>query len=88
MCGWMDPPLFEEKGAEKTVRGRSWAIQDGILGKPWESPKLYKPVGKEVGVNTFDGNKIINFFSLIFYMDLCFIVTQHFSFRCISHGKH
>lgn len=44
---------FRRKGAEKTVRGRSWAIQDGILGKPWESPKLYKPVGKAVGVNTF-----------------------------------
>ena len=46
---------FRGKGAEKTVRGRSWAIQDGILGEPWESPKLYKPVGKEVGVNTFHG---------------------------------
>ncbi len=46
---------FHRKGAEKTVRGRSWAIQDGILGKPWTSPKLYKPVGKAVGVNTFHG---------------------------------
>jgi len=46
---------FRKTGAEKTVRGRSWAVQDGILGKPWESPKLYKPVGKAVGVNTFQG---------------------------------
>jgi hypothetical protein len=46
---------FRIKGAESSVRGRSWAIQDGILGKPWASPKLYKPVGKIVGVNTFHG---------------------------------
>jgi len=46
---------FRRKGAERSVRGRSWAIQDGILEKPWSSPKLYKPVGKIVGVNTFHG---------------------------------
>jgi hypothetical protein len=46
---------FRKKGVEKTARGRSWAIQDGILGKPWPSPKLYKPVGKIVGVKTFHG---------------------------------
>jgi hypothetical protein len=47
---------FRKKGAEKTVRGRSWAIQDGILGEPWVSPKLYKPVGKKVGIKTFRGD--------------------------------
>jgi len=46
---------FRKKGAERSIKGRSWAIQDGILGKPWASPKLYKPVGKVVGVNTFHG---------------------------------
>jgi acetoin utilization protein AcuC len=46
---------FRRKGAEKSVRGRSWAIQDGILGVPWVSPKIYKPVGKFVEVNTFHG---------------------------------
>jgi hypothetical protein len=46
---------FRKKGAEKSVRGRSWAIQDGILGRNWPSSKLYKPVGKAVGVNTFHG---------------------------------
>ena len=48
---------FRKKGAEKSVRGRSWAIQDGILIEPWISPKLYKPVGKNVGVNTFHGQE-------------------------------
>ncbi len=46
---------FRKKAAEKSVRGRSWAIQDGILGNPWTSPKLYKPLGKNVGANTFHG---------------------------------
>ncbi len=46
---------FRMRGAEKTVRGRSWAIQDGILGEPWVSPRVYKPIGKMVGVNTFHG---------------------------------
>jgi len=46
---------FRRPGAERTVRGRSWAIQDGILGRPWTSPKLYKPVGKAVGIKTFHG---------------------------------
>ncbi len=44
---------FRRGGAEKSVRGRSWAIQDGILGNPWTSPKLYKPMGKAVGMTTF-----------------------------------
>jgi hypothetical protein len=52
-----DSTPFRRKGAEKTVRGRSWAIQDGILGEPWVSPKIYKPVGKNVGVNTFHGHE-------------------------------
>jgi hypothetical protein len=46
---------FRMRGAEKSVRGRSWAIQDGILAGPWVSPRIYKPVGKIVGVNTFHG---------------------------------
>jgi hypothetical protein len=39
----------------KTVRGRSWAIHDGILDEPWESPKMYKTVGIEGKVCTFTG---------------------------------
>jgi len=46
---------FRRKEGDKSVRGRSWAVQDGILGEPWISPKIYKPVGKMVGVNTFHG---------------------------------
>jgi hypothetical protein len=38
---------FRRPGSERTVRGRSWAIQDGILEKPWRSPLMYKRVGKD-----------------------------------------
>jgi len=44
---------FRMPGADKTVRGRSWAIQDGILGEPFTDVHMYKRVGKDVGVQTF-----------------------------------
>jgi hypothetical protein len=54
-----DSTPFRRKGMEKTVRGRSWAIYDGIFAEAfdeeWESPKMYKMLGKDSGVNTFPG---------------------------------
>jgi hypothetical protein len=44
---------FRRKGAERTIRGRSWAIHDGILGSPWDPPTMFKPLGTNVGVCTF-----------------------------------
>lgn len=46
---------FRQPGAEQTVRRRSWAIHDGILGEPWRAPRMYKRVGEEYGVCTFPG---------------------------------
>lgn len=46
---------FRAPHAWRTVRGRSWAIHDGILDEPWESPKMYKTVGVHAGVCTFTG---------------------------------
>jgi hypothetical protein len=46
---------FRMAGQEKTVRGRSWAIHDGILDEPWESPKMHKTIGVHGGVSTFTG---------------------------------
>ncbi|MGE5190599.1 MAG: hypothetical protein ACM3NF_11140 [Gemmatimonadota bacterium] len=46
---------FRKPGQEKTVRGRSWAIHDGVLDEPWESPKMYKTIGIHAGVSTFSG---------------------------------
>lgn len=45
---------FRQPAAATTVRGRSWAIQDGILGVRWGGVKLYwRPTGNET--STFDG---------------------------------
>jgi hypothetical protein len=46
---------FRKPELARTVRGRSWAIHDGILGEPWESPKMYKTIGVNAGVSTFTG---------------------------------
>jgi hypothetical protein len=46
---------FRGSDAWRTIRGRSWAIHDGILGEPWHSFKMYKRVGKHAGVDTFPG---------------------------------
>jgi len=54
-----DSTPFRRKGMEKTVRGRSWAIHDGILldgiDEEWESPRMYRMLGKDFKVNTFPG---------------------------------
>ncbi len=44
---------FRRPGFEKTVRGRSWAIHDGILDVPWDGIRIYYQVGKMAGVDTF-----------------------------------
>lgn len=46
---------FRQPDAWRTVRGRSWAIHDGILGELWHGVKMYKQVGKHAGVDTFPG---------------------------------
>jgi hypothetical protein len=54
---------FRQPGFETTVRGRSWAIYDGILdgisdegiGDGWGSPKMYRMTGKYYRVDTFPG---------------------------------
>jgi hypothetical protein len=44
---------FRRPGAEHSVRGRSWAIHDGILNEPYSGVKMYKRVGIHAGVVTF-----------------------------------
>lgn len=36
-----------------TIRGRSWAIHDGILGRRWMAPQMYKFVGRGFSTRTF-----------------------------------
>jgi hypothetical protein len=44
---------FRMPGFERTVRGRSWAIHDGILGQPWDGLRIYDQIGQKAGVDTF-----------------------------------
>jgi len=44
---------FRQPGAESSVRGRSWAIHDGIMGEPFTGVRMYKRVGIHAGVCTF-----------------------------------
>ena len=48
---------FRKKGMDRTIRGRSWAIYDGVyfdaFGEEWESPVMYRMVGRDMKVNTF-----------------------------------
>ena len=43
---------FRQPGSEETVRGRSWAIHDGILGEPFGGIRMYKRVDIHAGVCT------------------------------------
>jgi hypothetical protein len=49
---------FRQPGFERTVRGRSWAIHDGVLsalegGRGWGGVKMYRLAGRPAGVSTF-----------------------------------
>lgn len=48
---------FRQPDAWRTVTGRSWAIQDGILNEPFTGIQMYKHVGQDAGVETFPGAK-------------------------------
>ena len=43
---------FRKPKAADSIRLRSWAIHDGILGEPFTNVTMYKRVGKSAGVTT------------------------------------
>lgn len=43
---------FRQTEAANSIRKRSWAIHDGILGEPFTNVTMYKRVGKAAGINT------------------------------------
>jgi hypothetical protein len=55
---------FRQPGYDRSVRGRSWAIHDGILegiddgviNGEWVSPRMYRMVGRPAEVCTFPGS--------------------------------
>ena len=46
---------FRQPDAANSIRCRSWAIHDGILGEPFTNVTMYKRVGKHAGVSTPPG---------------------------------
>jgi acetoin utilization protein AcuC len=50
---------FRRRGGEGSIRGRSWAIHDGILGESFGGAdagvKMYRVPGRAAGVSTFPG---------------------------------
>lgn len=43
---------FRAPGAGQSIRGRSWAIHDGILSQPWWPPVMCRPIGARLGICT------------------------------------
>jgi hypothetical protein len=43
---------FRRPEAAQSIRLRSWAIHDGILGEPFNNVTMYKYVGKSAAINT------------------------------------
>ena len=43
---------FRNHHGEHSIRLRSWAIHDGLLGEPFTNVTMYKHVGKSAGINT------------------------------------
>jgi hypothetical protein len=46
---------FRTPEAENSIRLRSWAIHDGILGEPFSDVTMYKRIGKPAGITTTPG---------------------------------
>jgi hypothetical protein len=46
---------FRHPDAGLTVRGRSWALHDGVGGSAWGGVKMYKAAGRQAGMDTFPG---------------------------------
>ena len=46
---------FRSSGAANSIRLRSWAIHDGILGEPFTDITMYKRVGKSADISTTAG---------------------------------
>ncbi len=47
-----DSNPFRQLNAANSIRKRSWAIHDGVLGEPFTNVTMYKRVEKSAGVNT------------------------------------
>ncbi len=55
LLGRLDGSPFRTQEAWKSIRLRSWAIHDGLLGQPFKDVTMYKFLGKSAGINTAPG---------------------------------
>lgn len=46
---------FRRPRFANSIRGRSWALHDGVMGKPYTDVTMYKNVGEKAEVDTFPG---------------------------------
>lgn len=46
---------FRSPSAENSIRLRSWAIHDGLLGEPFTNVTMYKRIGKSADISTTPG---------------------------------
>jgi len=46
---------FRKPEAANSIRKRSWAIHDGILGEPFTNVTMYKRIGKSAGIDSTKG---------------------------------
>lgn len=44
---------FRQPWMLSSIRGRSWAIHDGVLGEPYSNVTMYKRIGENAKVSTF-----------------------------------
>lgn len=58
LCAHLDgSSAFRQPDAANSIRRRSWAIHDGILGEPFTNVTMYKRLGKHAGITTTPGCK-------------------------------
>lgn len=48
----LDGSTFRSREARNSIRLRSWAIHDGLLGEPFTGVTMYKSIGKNAGLST------------------------------------
>jgi hypothetical protein len=46
---------FRLPHAGRSIRARSWAIHDGVMGEPFTNVTMYKHIGRSSGINTAPG---------------------------------
>jgi hypothetical protein len=49
--------VFRAPEAADSIRGRSWAIHDGVMGAPFSDVTMYRRIGHDAGIRTFPNGR-------------------------------